>query len=226
MSDGDQVESSRGGVYWRRGDEPEFGRVVFFSDAVFAIALTLLALDLRVTDLRGDPDAPSSMLAALDDLVPQLIAYGVGFLLLAKYWLAHHRFMSRIGAIDGRFMGLNLTYLGFVALLPFPTALIGEYESNPISGAAFALALTAVSLMETVLLVHSHRAGLFIRPLSEQQFRRETLESSQPAIMFVITIPIAFISPTYMLLSWLVVAPVMGWLFSRSDPSATERPDD
>jgi uncharacterized membrane protein len=216
MSDGEQVEPSRDGVYWRRGDEPEFGRVVFFSDAVFAIALTLLALDLRVTDLRGDPDAPSSMLSALDDLVPQLVAYGVGFLLLAKYWLAHHRFMSRIGAIDGRFMGLNLTYLGFVALLPFPTALIGEYESNPISGVAFALALATVSLMETVLLVHAHRARLFIRPSTSAQFRHEALGSIQPAIMFVITIPIAFINPTYMLLSWLVAAPLLGWLLSRS----------
>lgn len=216
MSDGEQVDPSRGGVLWRRGDEPEFGRVVFFSDAVFAIALTLLALDLRVTDLRGDPDAPSSMLAALDDLVPQLIAYGVGFLLLAKYWLAHHRFMSRVGAIDGRFMGLNLVYLGFVALLPFPTALIGEYESNPISGVAFALALATVSIMETVLLVHAHRAGLFIHPLAEARFRQEVLASTQPAIMFLVTIPIAFINPTYMLLSWLVAAPLLGWLLNRS----------
>ncbi|MFN7149817.1 MAG: TMEM175 family protein [Microthrixaceae bacterium] len=224
MSDADQVEPSRDGVHWRRGDEPEFGRVVFFSDAVFAIALTLLALDLRVTDLRGDPDAPASMLSALDGLVPQLVAYGVGFLLLAKYWLAHHRFMSRVGAIDGRFMGLNLTYLGFVALLPFPTALIGEYESNPISGVAFALALATVSLMETVLLVHAHRAGLFIRPLSDAQFRHEALASTQPAIMFVITIPIAFISPTYMLLSWLVVAPLMGWLLTRSGVDRTPAP--
>jgi uncharacterized membrane protein len=216
MSDDDQAEPSRSGVYWRRGDEPEFGRVVFFSDAVFAIALTLLALDLRVTDLRGDPDAPSSMLAALDDLVPQLIAYGVGFLLLAKYWLAHHRFMSRIGAIDGRFMGLNLTYLAFVALLPFPTALIGEYEGNPISGVAFAVALATVSLMETVLLVHAHRARLLIHPLTDARFRYETLASTQPAIMFLITIPIAFVSPTYMLLSWIIVAPLLGWLLGRS----------
>jgi hypothetical protein len=67
-----------------------------------------------------------------------------------------------------------------------------------------------------VLLVHAHRARLLIRPMSEVQFRYEALASTQPGIMFLITIPIAFISPTYMLLSWLVVAPLTGWLLNRS----------
>lgn len=201
--------------YWRRGDEPEFGRILYFSDAVYAIALTLLALDLRVTSLSGDPTSPSSMLAALDDLLPKLVAFGVGFALLAAYWLAHHDFMSRIAAVDSRLITTNLVYLAFVALLPFPTSMIGEYESNPISGVVFAANLAVISLLETLMLTHAQRAGLLRVALPERIYRAERLASLQPAVMFVVTIPLAFVSTTLMLLSWLVVGPLAGRLISR-----------
>jgi uncharacterized membrane protein len=201
--------------YWRRGDEPEFGRILYFSDAVYAIALTLLALDLRVTTLSGDPSAPSSMLAALDDLLPELVAFGVGFALLANYWLAHHDFMSRVAAVDSRLITTNLVYLAFVALLPFPTSMIGEFESNPVSGVAFAANLAIISLLETMMLAHAQRAGLLRARLAERRYRAELLASLQPAVMFIVTIPLAFISTTLMLVSWLVVGPVAGRMVSR-----------
>jgi uncharacterized membrane protein len=209
--------SPSGGRYWRRGEEPEFGRVVFFTDAVYAIALTLLALDLRVSELTGDPSSPASMLRALDDLLPQLVAFGVAFTLLATYWLAHHSFVARLDAIDGRLMTTNLVYLAFVALLPFPTSLIGEHEANPISGVVFAATLAAISLLEAVMLQHAHRAGLLRRKLSDGEFRSERAAALQPAVMFLVTIPLAFVSPTLMLFSWLVVGPVAGrWLGRRA----------
>lgn len=205
--------------YWQRGDEPEFGRLINFSDAVYAIALTLLALELRVTDLAGDVDDPATMWAALDDLLPNLIAFGVGFLLIGRYWLAHHDFVARIQGFDGRLMGINLLYLAFVALLPFPTSLIGEYESNPVSALVFAVALAAVSLAETVLLSHAHRAGLMREQIGERTYRWEVLASLQPAVMFLVTIPIAFVDTTAMLLSWLVLGYVLGKLVERVRPS-------
>jgi uncharacterized membrane protein len=207
---------------WRRGEEPEFGRILFFSDAVYAIALTLLALDLRVTRLDGDASSAAAMWAALDDLLPQLVAFGVGFVLLAQYWLAHHEFMSRIEVIDRRLMAMNLTYLAFVALLPFPTSLIGEYESNPVSGVVFAATLAVVSLLETAMLWHSQRAGLLRRGTTERRRRAELAASAQPAVMFVVTMPLAFISPTVMLLSWLLVGPVAGRILGRRARRAPE----
>ncbi len=215
MDDAPDPPPGAGRRYWRRGDEPEFGRILFFSDAVYAIALTLLALDLRITTVPGDPASPSSMLSALDDLLPQLVAFGVAFALLANYWLAHHDFMSRVGAVDSRLITTNLVYLAFVALLPFPTSMIGEYESNPISGVVFAANLAVISLLETAMLAHAHRADLLRRPVPEPRYRAERLASLQPAVMFVATIPLAFISTTLMLLSWLVVRPVAGRVIGR-----------
>lgn len=207
--------AGRSSRYWRRGDEPEFGRILYFSDAVYAIALTLLALDLRITSVPGNSSSPSAMLSALNDLVPQLVAFGVGFALLAGYWLAHHDFMARVAAVDSRLITTNLVYLAFVALLPFPTAMIGEFESNPISGVVFAANLAVISLLETMMLAHAQRAGLLRQQLPERQFRAERLASLQPAVMFVVTIPLAFVSTTLMLVSWLVVGPVAGHLLGR-----------
>jgi hypothetical protein len=93
--------------------------------------------------------------------------------------------------------------------------MIGEFESNPISGVVFAANLAVISLLETMMLAHAQRAGLLRQQLPERQLRAERLASLQPAVMFVVTIPLAFVSTTLMLVSWLVVGPVAGHLLGR-----------
>ena len=208
--------------FWERGEEPEFGRIAFFTDAVFAIALTLLVLDLRLPRMSGNPDDPASILNALGDLTPKFVSFGVAFALLAKYWMANHRFFARIGRFDRRYLTICMCYLASVAFLPFPTSLIGDYESNPISGVLFALSLAAVSGLETVLLWHAQRAGLIQTPASKQVYRWQVIGSMIPFTMFLVTIPLAFISPTLMLMSWIVIAPLAGrWAYRRKPADAT-----
>jgi uncharacterized membrane protein len=209
-------------TFWERGEEPEFGRIAFFTDAVFAIALTLLVLDLRLPRMSGNPNDSASILNALGDLTPKFVSFGVAFALLAKYWMANHRFFARIGRFDKRYLTICMCYLATVAFLPFPTSLIGEYESNPISGVLFALSLAAVSGLETVLLWHAQRAGLMQTPASTQVYRWQVVGSMIPFTMFLVTIPLAFVSPTLMLLSWIVIAPMAGrWAHRRKPADAT-----
>jgi uncharacterized membrane protein len=209
-------------VLWQRGEEPEFGRVAFFTDAVFAIALTLLVLDLRLPGLRGPEDDTGAMLDALGDLIPKFVSFGVAFILLARYWMANHSFFTRIGRIDRPYLSIGMCYLAAVAFLPFPTSLVGEYERNPISGVLFALALAAVSGLETLLLAHAHRAGLMRHPMAQHIYRWEIIGSLIPCLMFTFTIPLAFINPTLMLLSWGVLGPLLGWLANRTRPVGTD----
>lgn len=221
MSTGDEASSpaplDRKGRHtrWTRADEPEYSRLTTFVDGVFAIALTLLVLDVRLPPLRGDADDPGAMITALSDLFPELVAYGVAFALLGAFWMAHHDFSSRLEAIDRRLMGLTLVYLAFVALLPFPTSLVGEHEENPVSVAVFAAVLAVISAMELVLFVHAHRSALMRQPLTPEQFRGGVIGSLQPVVIFVVTMPLAFVSPTITLLSWGVLAPTLGVLTRR-----------
>ncbi len=203
---------------WERADGAEFDRIAYFSDAIYAIAMTLLALDLRIDHLAAPVNSPSSMLEALGDLFPKLIGYLVGFLLLARYWRAHHSFFGRLRAVDSRLLTLNLTYLGFVALLPFPTSLIGEFEDNPISVVLFALTMAVISGIEALSLRHAYRAGLMREVSSAAHQRWEILGSVAPSVMFVVTIPLAFINPTLQLVSWLPLGFASSWWFRRHEP--------
>ncbi|MFN8174160.1 MAG: TMEM175 family protein [Solirubrobacteraceae bacterium] len=205
---------------WVRGAGLEFDRVTFFTDAVFAIALTLLVLEIGVPGLAaGKHSSASALIDGLDDRIPEITSFAVAFILIGRYWLANHSFVAQLRAVDSRFMALSLVYLGFVAFLPFPTALVGEYEGNPISVVAFAVALGAVSGMETVLFAHARRHALMRVALPDDVYRWGLLASSTPVIIFVATLPLAFVDTTLTLVSWVVLAPLLQLLINRLRPA-------
>jgi uncharacterized membrane protein len=106
-----------------RREHDEFGRVVYFTDAVFAIAMTLLVVEIGVPEtIAGDADDPGALLAAFADKGPLLFAFFLGCWVIGSYWVAHHRFMSWLAAVDRGFVVLSVVYLSFVALRPFPPA--------------------------------------------------------------------------------------------------------
>jgi len=205
---------------WVRGAGLEFDRVTFFTDAVFAIALTLLVLEIGVPELvRGKHSSASALLDGLGDRIPKITSFAVAFILIGRYWLANHQFVAQLRAVDRRSMALSLVYLGFVAFLPFPTALVGEYEANPISVVAFAIALGAVSGMETVLFAYSRRHALLRMALPDDAYRWGLLASSAPVLIFVFTIPLAFVDTTLTLASWVVLAPIFQLAIDRAQPA-------
>ncbi|MHB1137942.1 MAG: TMEM175 family protein [Microthrixaceae bacterium] len=209
----------RRALVWHRGEEPEFGRVVFFTDAVYAIALTLLVLDLHLPAMTGAADDPGVMWTALGDLGPKFVSFAVAFILISRYWIANHGFFTGIQRIDRPYLAYTVLNLAGVAFLPFPTSLVGEYVENPVSGVMFALTLAFISTTETLLLMHAHRARLMRSHLSDAAYRWQVLASAEPAVMFVVTIPLAFIHPWVMLVIWIPWGFVAGHLVDRRKPS-------
>jgi uncharacterized membrane protein len=197
----------------------EFGRVIGFSDGIFAIAMTLLVLQIGVSGLERGESGPRAMLDALVDALPEIVSFAVSFYVIGRYWLAHHWFFSRLEHIDHRLLSQNLVYLGLVAFLPFPTGLLGEYEANPITFVVFALSMAAVSLMELVLVRHALQAGLLRPGAPEDVWKWTRLASGFPVAVFILSIPIGFVNTTAALLSWLVLSPV-GFYINRKMPPA------
>jgi uncharacterized membrane protein len=195
----------------------EFDRVAFFTDAVFAIAMTLLIVTVQVPPLEGPIDAPGTLLGAMTGLWPQLFSFFLAFLLLGRYWMSHHAFFSGLKSIDRRLVAWNLVYLAFVAFLPFPTNLVGEYENNPLSVVLFALTLAAISGLEAVILRLAHKGGNLARPMPEDVYRYGMAQSLTPVILFLVSIPISFWNPTVALLSWLLSIP-LGIILARRRP--------
>lgn len=97
-------------------------RLEAFSDGVFAVAITLLVLDLRVPR-----DAqPGGLGHALNDLWPNYASYVVSFFIIGIIWVNHHAMLGFIRRVDRTLLFLNLLLLLFIALIPFPTALLAE----------------------------------------------------------------------------------------------------
>jgi uncharacterized membrane protein len=114
--------------------EFQLERLILFSDAVFAIAITLLVIEIKIPDkefLRehgGLSDA--TILKALSQLVPKFIGFLISFLLISLYWSIHHRMFGFVTSYDRKLLFLNLLFLFFVVLMPFSTGFYGEYAGS------------------------------------------------------------------------------------------------
>jgi TMEM175 potassium channel family protein len=195
---------------YARGRDLEFDRALLFTDAVYAIAMTLLVVGIAVPTVSGDSDSPRAMLDALNEKTSEFISFFVAFWIIGRYWLAHHEFVAQLRSVDRMLISINLVYLAFVAFLPFPTALIGRYEENPISLVLFAGTLAIVSLLEVLLFQYAWRRGHTKRVIPKEVARWGTAAASVPVLIFLISMPIAFLlSPTAALVSWLLFIPVM-----------------
>jgi len=118
------------------------GRLEAFSDGVFAIANTLLVLDIHVPD----PSTTADLAQQLGSQWPSYVAYGVSFLTIGIIWINHHAMLRRIKAIDHEILILNLLLLLCVGLLPFTTALMAAYLKES-EGETLAAAIYAGSFL-------------------------------------------------------------------------------
>ena len=111
----------------------EFSRVLAFSDGLFAISMTLLVVGIDIPDLN-DADSVRELANALNDDVASFTSFVISFLVVGRYWRAHHVSFSRLAAMNDRLIEINLLYLLFIAFLPFPTGLLGNFFDNPLKG--------------------------------------------------------------------------------------------
>ena len=196
-------------------DSAEFGRVLAFSDGLFAIAMTLLIVSVAVPHI-DDGGSIHQMADALNDLLPAFTSFFISFAVIGRYWLAHHQFVSLLSSMNQSFVTLNLLYLAFIAFLPFPTALLGEYFSNPLSIVIYAINVGIVSGMEVVLFRNAYRNGLLQRQPTPEVYRFGVIASLSPVLFFAISIPIAFLSTTVAVLTWFLTIPLGTWLDRRA----------
>jgi uncharacterized membrane protein len=199
-----------------------FDRVVFFSDAVFAIALTLVAVEIGIPVVTGD-GSNEDLWTALVEKAPSLVAYAFTFFWVAFYWRANHVFTARLNAISGRYVAAVLLYLAFIALLPFPAATLGEYY-NAVALSFFLVFMATVSSLEVVLLLAADRDALLEIPLTASQRRFEVLGSLTPVLAAMIAIPVVFVSVPVGAVVFVGVSLAAGALLSRRARSDTPTP--
>jgi uncharacterized membrane protein len=185
-------------------------------DGVFAIAMTLLVVSLGVPDLAHAGDE-HELLDALNDQSAELISFFISFAVIGRYWVAHHQFIRLLRAADYGLIWLTLVYLAFIAFLPYPTALLGEYFENPISVVVYALNVGIVSGIEVLLFRHAQRHDLLERAMPEPVFRWGVAASTVPVAFLLGSVPVAFLSTTLAVVCWFLAVPA-GLLLNRVRP--------
>jgi uncharacterized membrane protein len=182
-------------------------RLVFFSDAVFAIAVTLLALEIRLPS-PGEDLTNAQLVPALLAIWPKYLSYAISFLVIGTFWMGHHRKFRFITRYDAGLMLLNLLLLMGVAFIPFPTSVLSEY-GNRTATIFYALVMAIVGLLSAALWVYASRHNRLIEPtFTLPRARRETLRALIPPAVFLLSIGLAFINDDLAKYSWLLIAVV------------------
>jgi uncharacterized membrane protein len=184
----------------------EYDRVLFFSDAVFAIAITLLVVDLRV------PSIASKVIASqqLSDAKLRILGFAISFLVIGLFWMGHHGLFRYITALDRPLIFLNLLFLGTIAFMPYPTALLFASGTDQVAATVFYAACAAgAGLVELAVWLYALRAkGLVPADVSPAVRRYETALLLPVPVVFGLSIPVAFAAPAVAPFTWILLVPI------------------
>lgn len=144
-------------------------RLEAYSDAVIAIIITLLVLELRVPELEDQTVV--GVLHSLTTILPQLLSFAFSFLTLSVFWVNHHHFYHEVDRTDGRLMWYNNALLFWLALIPFTTAYLGEHPFVPGVIMLYCFVLFMAALMYTLMTRHAIFVAKLVhfQPTDEQK---------------------------------------------------------
>lgn len=176
------------------------GRLEAFTDAVIAIVMTIMVLDLHAPGGHGFSD--------LRPLVPRILVYALSFTFLAIYWVNHHHLMQVVQRIDGRALWANIGLLFALSLTPSATAWFGEHpaETAPVVVYGLVLLLAAIAyflLTRALLALHAPESQLAVAIGNDRKGRLS-------AVAYVVAIGLAFPAPWAATAIYVAVA--VAWL--------------
>jgi uncharacterized membrane protein len=166
------------------------GRLEAFSDAVIAILITIMVLELHIPD--------GSDLDALRPLLPVFLVYALSFVNLGIYWNNHHHMMQATERVNGVILWANLHLLFWLSLFPFVTGWMGEnhYDSVPTAGYGVVMLLAAIAyyLLQSAIIASQGSDGALARALGSDR------KGKASPIIYATAIPLAFVS------SWIAIS--------------------
>ncbi|MFD6477631.1 TMEM175 family protein [Streptomyces anulatus] len=184
-------------------------RLITLSDGIFAIAMTLLALEVRVA-----PDLDSEQFHdALREAVPQLAAYALSFLILSIFWRDQRQILLMSAKTGGLPQHLALAVLGMIALVPFPTSILAEYGARePLAVAIYAATICLIDLLQLAMFA-TLRGRHGVRGVGG--WRDTAADLGATIVVFGASVPIAFFAPQAAMWCWLALFPAKAALGRR-----------
>ncbi|MDI2129795.1 TMEM175 family protein [Yinghuangia seranimata] len=174
----------------------ESSRVEAFSDGVFAIAITLLVLEIKVPETEPG----ESLWSALGHQWPSYAAYVVSFFVIGIMWTNHHQVFGHIARVDRPLLFLNLLLLLVVGALPWPTSLVADYlrdgHNARIAVAIYSGFMVAHALTFSLFWWYVTRTGHLFRPEVDRAAAKATqFRFGLGMILYPVTVGLAFVTP-------------------------------
>jgi uncharacterized membrane protein len=184
----------------------DLDRLISFSDGVYAVAITLLALSFKLPQVAMHENAAefNHQLLLLD--APILAGYILSFIVVGMYWIAHHRVIRYIVRMDSRLMWYNVFLLLFVGLIPFATQLTQTYGDIPLSNALYAGDQALIGIMQFFLWYHASKGRrLIASDLSQNTIAVLRLRTAVAPVIFLLSIPLVYLDPSAPIIVWTVL---------------------
>jgi uncharacterized membrane protein len=200
--------------------------VVFFSDAVFAIAATLLVVNLRVPPVTG-PYGGAAVARALRQEIPRIATWVLSFYVIGTYWLGHHGMFRWIGALDRRMIRLNLLFLAVIAFLPFPTEVLSIYGDTVPALVLYAASMGLIGAVQVGMWFYAVARRLAVPGVGRPLALAYGASIARAPVLFVASIPLALVAgPSVAERSWALVIVTGPLLRRRVNRLAAAMPHD
>lgn len=177
-------------------------RINTFSDGVFAIAITLLVLELKVPETLPH----GGVVTALVEMAPKFAGHVLSFVVLGVYWVGHHNVFMHIHRHDRTLLWLNIAFLMFVGAMPFFAGLLVQHSDDPFSLVVYCANLAVAGVFLDIIWWYATRGRRLVDPKIDSHlirlFHRRVLTAP---VIYLVSIPIAFFNSTAALLVAIIV---------------------
>jgi uncharacterized membrane protein len=168
-------------------------RLEAFSDGVFAIAITLLILNVKVPDSQNISNGQLNHI--LRAATPKLLSFGFSFLVIGVFWVAHHRIFSFAKVVDTPLVWLNIVYLMFIALIPFPASILADNFFLTTTILLYTGTLFVISVLNFIILQYILKSDdVKHEALTEEVFRSAKKTAIIGQVLYVLSAASSFIS--------------------------------
>jgi uncharacterized membrane protein len=185
-------------------------RIETLVDGIFAIAMTLLVLNLSIPQLTGSVSnitVENYLLA----LIPKLFTYALSFIILAIFWRVNHQQFYKIKRANSLFLWITVIWLLFVALVPFSTSLMGSYGETQSANIFFNANLLLIGIFSGLIWYYATKKGFIDEKLSREKIIELNRINLILPIVALIAIGASFVIPAYSTLAYLAI-PLVKWV--------------
>jgi uncharacterized membrane protein len=201
-----------------------FERILFFSDAVFAIVITLLVLEIKVPHIANATD--TLIRGELLHMIPKFLGFIFSFFIIGLLWFEHHRIFRYINNYNAGLIWRNLVFLLFISFIPFPTALFSEYSLSTTAFLIYAVVFGLAGLAKLWVWNYAVAKAFLPDNFDNLHARRISRRSLGVPLGCLVCVIFGLIFPTYFAILGFPFISLFAWLLDPTKKAKIETPDE